>query len=185
MRGTGVDNAGFMHRLFCALGISLSASACSSGIETRVLSAGVSPLAGQTYALAANEYESADLSIAHGLVENALTSRGFARTANAPIYLQVTVDSRDAALALGSTAGPQSLSLAKRRKPLQSCTDKEFRVGITLTRVADGSEMYRSRVSEYHCKLPLADALPAMVNAALADLGTPRGRYVTLRRGIE
>jgi len=51
--------------------------------------------------------------------------------------------------------------------------------------VADGSEMYRSRVSEYHCRLPLAEALPIMINAALADLGKPRGSYSTLRSGIE
>lgn len=174
-----------MHRLLCALGISLLVSACSSGVETRVQSAGVTTLASQTYAVAASEYESADLKIAHGLVESALTSRGFARADNAPLHLQVTVDSRDAALSLGSSAGPQSLSPAKRRKPLQSCADKEFRVGITLTRVADGSEMYRSRVSEYHCRLPLAEALPIMINAALADLGKPRGSYSILRSGIE
>jgi hypothetical protein len=174
-----------MHRLFCALGISLLVSACSSGVETRVQSAGVTTLASQTYAIAGSEYESADLKIAQGLVERALTSRGFARADTAPLHLQVTVDSRDAALALGSSAGPQSLSPAKRRKPLQSCADKEFRVGITLTRIADGSELYRSRVSEYHCKLPLTDALPALVNAALTDLGAPRGSYSTLRSGID
>jgi hypothetical protein len=95
------------------------------------------------------------------------------------------VDSRDAALAVGSVSGPQSLSPAKRRKPFQSCADKEFRVGITLTRIADGTELYRSRVAEYHCNLPLADALPDLVDAALADLGQPRGRYSTLRSGIE
>lgn len=174
-----------MHRLLCALGISLLISACSSGIETRVQSAGVTTLESQTYAVAATEYESADLKIAHDLVEGALTSRGFARADTAPLHLQVTVDSRDASLAVGSTAGPQSLSPAKRRKPLQSCADKEFRVGITLTRMADGSEMYRSRVSEYHCRLPLAEALPIMINAALADLGKPRGSYSILRSGIE
>lgn len=182
---TGADKAGSMQRLLCALGISLLVSACSSGVETRVQTAGVSLPAGQTYMVAAIEYESPDLKIAQGLVESALTSRGFVRADTAPLHLQVTVDSRDASLALGSTTGQQSLSPAKLRKPLQNCADKEFRVGITLTRVADGSEIYRSRVSEYHCKLALADALPIMINTALADLGKPRGRYSVLRSGIE
>ena len=83
-----------MHRLLCALGISLLVSACSSGIETRVQSAGVTTLESQTYAVTATEYESADLKIAHDLVEGALTSRGFARADTAPLHLQVTVDAR-------------------------------------------------------------------------------------------
>ena len=183
--GSGIDITPPMQRTLFALGIPILLSACSSGVETRVVSAGITPLAGQTYTIPAAEYVSADLKTAQGLVQSALTSRGYRFADTAPVHLQVTLDSRDAALALGSTSGPQSLSPAKRRKPLQSCADKEFRVGITLTRVADGSELYRSRVAEYHCKMPLTDALPDLVNAALADLGQPRGRYSIYRSGVE
>jgi hypothetical protein len=185
MMGSGIDITHPMQRTLFALGVPILLSACSSGVETRVVSAGITPLAGQTYTIPAAEYVSADLKTAQGLVQSALTSRGYTFADTAPVHLQVTLDSRDAALALGTTSGPQSLSPAKRRKPLQSCADKEFRVGITLTRVADGSELYRSRVAEYHCKMPLADALPDLVNAALADLGRPRGSYSKLRSGID
>lgn len=174
-----------MHRSLCALVIALFASACSTGVETRVQTSGVTALESRSYFVTPTEYEAADLKTAHNLVESILTTRGFVRADIAPLHLQVTVDSRDASLALGSEAGPQSLSPAKRRKPLQSCADKEFRVGITLTRVADGLEIYHSRVSEHHCKLPLADALPTMINAALADMGKPRGSYTILHNGIE
>jgi len=51
--------------------------------------------------------------------------------------------------------------------------------------VIDGSEIYRGRAAEYHCKVEMADALPKLVEAALADFGTPRGNYVLTRNGRE
>lgn len=86
-------------------------------------------------------------------------------------------------MALGTAAGPGSLSPAKRKKPLQSCEDREYRVGVTLTRVADGALAYQGSAAEHHCNMPLAEALPGLVDAALADFGNPRGAYSVMREG--
>jgi hypothetical protein len=173
-----------MQRLFKLIGITLFVTACSSGVETRIHSSGTGPLSAQTYHIAMAEGASADVRRAYVLVQDALSAQGFAPADDAAILLQITVDSRDAALALG-TIGPQNLSAAKGRKPLQNCADKEFRLGLTMTRIADGAEIYRSRVAEYHCKMPLSDAMPSMVDAAVADLGKPRGSYLIRRNAVE
>lgn len=128
---------------------------------------------------------SAELHSAYKLVAASMAQKGFALAKEAPLHLEITVDARPAALSLGSKDGPDSLSPAKRKRPLQSCEDREYRLGVTLTKVGDGSEVYRGRAAEYHCKLEVADALPTLVNAALADFGSPRGTYVLTRKGRE
>lgn len=168
-----------------ALSIALLVSACSSGVETRIDSAGMSALNVQSFSGSAAEDAQADLKQAYTLARDALVARGFTPAQDGGLLLQVTLDSRDASLALGTSAGQANLSAAKRRKPLQSCEDKEFRLGLTVTRISDGTEIYRSRVAEYHCKMPLADALPFMVKTALADLGKPRGSYLVRRNAVE
>jgi hypothetical protein len=174
-----------MRYKLCSLSVALLVSACSSGVETRIDSAGMSALNVQSFSGAAAEGAPADLKQAYTLARDALVARGFTPAQDGGILLQVTLDSRDASVALGTSAGQANLSAAKRRKPLQSCADKEFRLGLTMTRIGDGTEIYRSRVAEYHCKMPLADALPFMVKTALADLGTPRGSYLVRRNGVD
>jgi hypothetical protein len=163
----------------------LIVSACSSGVETRIASGGVTSPQTEPYMVSALPNSSAALQAGYALVGEGLAAKGFVTAAEAPLHLEVTVDERDASLALGSGAGPQSLAAPKRKKPLQSCADREFRLGITLTRVADGVEIYRGRAAEYHCKMSVTDALPALVDAALADFGQPRGSYIVKRNAKE
>ncbi len=174
-----------MRYTLCALSGAMLVSACSSGVETRIDSAGLSALNVQSFSGAAAEDAPADLKQAYSLARDALISRGFTPAQDGGLLLQVTLDSRDASVAVGTSAGQANLSAAKLRKPLQSCADKEFRLGLTMTRIGDGTEIYRSRVAEYHCKMPLTDALPFMVKTALADLGKPRGSYLVRRNGVE
>jgi hypothetical protein len=174
-----------MRYTLCALSVALLVSACSSGVETRIDTAGLNALNVQFFKDEAAEDAPADLKQAYNLARDALISRGFTPAQNGGLLLQVTLDSRDASFALGTSAGQANLSAAKRRKPLQSCADKEFRLGLTMTRIDDGTEIYRSRVAEYHCKMPLADALPFMVKTALADLGQPRGSYLVRRNAVD
>jgi hypothetical protein len=75
MMGSGIDITHTMQRTLFALGVPILLSACSSGVETRVVSAGITPLSSQTYTIPAAEYVSADLKTAHGLAQNALMSR--------------------------------------------------------------------------------------------------------------
>jgi hypothetical protein len=163
--------------------LSAALAGCSAGVETRISSSGVEVVQPQAIMMSIDAKASPELRRAYALVADDLAAKGYTAAADAPLYLAVTVDARDAGLALN--AGASNLSAAKTRKPFQSCADLEYRVGVTLTRVADGSEVYRGRSAEYHCKMTIADALPDLVKAALADFGKPRGSYVVTRRAVE
>jgi hypothetical protein len=156
-------------------------SGCSTGVETRVSSSGANQLPAGSYMVAALAEAATDLRVARSLVAERLAQKGFIEAKEAPLHLEVTFDVRDASLSLGSSAGPGSISGAKKRKPLQSCVDREYRLGVTLTQIADGAELYRGRAAEYHCNMPAKEALPALVDAVLADMGQPRGSYVVKR----
>ncbi len=168
--------------LVTLLGASFVA-ACSPGVETRISSSGIANAGPQAVMLSIEPGASPELRAAYALVTSDLTKKGYAVASEAPLHLAVTVDARDADLAL--KAGAANLSAAKKKKAFQNCNDKEYRVGVTLTRVADGDEVYRGRSSEYHCKMAIADALPNLVETALADLGTPRGSYSVMRSAVE
>jgi hypothetical protein len=176
------------HRQYCgsarALVIILAASliaGCSQTVETRISSAGLSAPAAARFVLADSKAATPELRHAQMLVTDALLAHGFQPGDAATLHLEITVADRPAALALGTAAGPGSLSPAKRKKPLQSCEDREYRIGVALTRIADGMLIYQANAAEYHCKLKLAEALPDLVQAALADFGTPRGAYARRR----
>jgi hypothetical protein len=166
--------------IFLSAAASLLAS-CSPSVETRISSAGTA-FAPAGFALAANSPETPELRYAQSLVSETLVSRGFKAVDAAPLNLEVTMSVRPAALALGTSTGPDSLAKAKRKKPLQSCEDREYRIGVALTRIGDGALLYRGTAAEYHCNMPLAQALPALIDAALADLGKPRGDYAVVRK---
>lgn len=169
-----------MMRLTFPIASLLFISACSSGVETRILSSGVANPTAAPFMISTVAETSDELRTAYTLVAKNMADKGFVLAKEAPLHLEITVDARTADLALGSTTGP--LSPAKKPKPLQSCADKEYRLGVTLTRVADGVEIYKGRAAEYHCKMLIKEALPMLVTAALADLGQPRGSYVVKRQ---
>ena len=156
---------------------------CSQTVETRIMSKGQSTLVAGPFSLSENKTQTAELLAAQKLVSDALVSRGYAIAENGALHLEVSLAERPAELSLGTAVGPASLAVAKRKKPLQSCKDREYRIGVALTRIADGALMYQSSAAEYHCNQTLADALPELVKAALADLGNPRGIYVVKRTG--
>jgi hypothetical protein len=155
---------------------------CVPTVETRIMSSGQPTVAGAIFSLSDDQISTPELRYAQNLVADALRAKGFTSGESAALHLEVTLAVRSASLALGTAAGPGSLSPAKRQKPLQSCDDREFRVGVALTRVADGVLAYQGSAAEYHCNLPLAEALPDLVDAALADFGNPRGGYVVSRK---
>lgn len=165
--------------------LTLLASGCGQTIETRVTSMGAPSATPAVFMISTTEETPADVRRAYPIVAKRMATKGYSLAKEAPLHVQVTVDARNAALALGNKEGVSALSSAKARKPFQNCEDREYRVGITLTRVADGTELFRGRAAEYHCKMTLADALPALVDAALSDLGAPRGSYIITRKGID
>lgn len=175
-----------MKRNFSPLiALTLLATGCGQAIDTRVTSLGTPWATPAAFMISTTDETPAEVRRAYPIVAKRMAAKGYHLTKDAPLHVQVTVDARNAALALGNTEGVSALSSAKSRKPFQSCEDREYRVGVTLTRVADGVELFRGRAAEYHCKMPLGDALPALVNAALADLGGPRGTYIVTRKGVD
>jgi len=165
--------------------LTLLASGCGQTIDTRVTSLGTPWATPAAFMMSTTDETPTEVRRAYPIVTKRMAAKGYSLAKEAPLHLQVTVDARSAALALGNADGVAALSGAKARKPFQSCEDREYRVGVTLTRVADGVELFRGRAAEHHCKMPLGDALPALVNAALADLGGPRGSYIITRRGVD
>ncbi len=156
-------------------------ASCSPSVETRISSTGTA-FGPAGFAIVGSSPQTPELRYARSLVSEALVSRGFKVVDAGPLNLEVTLAVRPAALALGNGAGPDSLAKAKRKKPLQSCEDREYRIGIALTRISDGALVYRGTAAEYHCNMPLAKALPELVEAALVDLGEPRGNYAVKRK---
>ncbi len=171
-----------MKRLLLSLAVSGALAGCAGPIETRVNSMGQAAAVSGSYVLAeTNDAESPELLMARRLVTERLNAKGLSASKTATLHLEVTVSSRDAAL--GLKQGDQSLSGAKPKKPFQNCKDKEYRLGIVLTRIADAEVVYRGSASEYHCNASLGDAVPGLVDAALADLGAPKGQYAAKRTG--
>ncbi len=156
---------------------------CSQTVETRISSAGQPSAVTGSFTFSDTEAPTSESRYARNLVSDALLERGFKADESGSLHLEVTLAVRPASLALGTATGPGSLSPAKRQKPLQSCEDREYRVGVTLTLIANGALAYQSSAAEYHCNMPLSEALPGLVDAALADLGNPRGEYKIQRAG--
>ncbi|MGB5076799.1 MAG: hypothetical protein WBO17_04905 [Sphingorhabdus sp.] len=158
-------------------------SGCSNSIETRVDSAGQSSSTPFNLSYDFSASRPAEMEAAHRAVVEALGAKGYVIAENAVAHLEVTLSSRPARLALGTAEHASSLSPAKKKKPLQNCDDKEYRLVVTITKLDGGSVIYRGSAAEYHCHLPLAQAVPLLVSAALSDLGRPRGNYSVSRRG--
>ncbi len=157
--------------------LAASLSACAGPLETRVSSSGATALAPATYIWAPDSgVASNDVAEAKRLVSAKLAERGFTAADTGSLHMEVAVASRPASL--GLVAGEKDvLSPVRRKKTFQRCGDNEYRLGITITQIADGAEVYRGNASEYHCKEALGSVLPRLVDAALADLGQPRGTY--------
>ena len=157
-----------------------SLAGCSNTVETRITSSGQSNLT-PTSLLFDAVAQPAELTAAYKMVAEALGKKGFAVAENGAVHLQVTLSSRPAQLAIGTGPTANNLSPAKQKKALQSCADKEYRLVVILTQIADGTEIYRGSAAEYHCNLTLAETTQPLVTAALADLGNPRGAHITKR----
>jgi hypothetical protein len=149
----------------------LSVTACAGPIETRIDSAGVALVKPTTFQI--GEAASAE---ATPTIIGLLQQKGYQQAGTGQLSLQVALSDRPAELALQS--GAATLSPAKGKK---RCAKREYRLGVTLTRISDGAEIYRANAAEFHCKLTLADVLPILAQSALADLGAPRGAYIVNR----
>jgi hypothetical protein len=147
---------------------------CVGPIQTRVDSAGATDV--QPISFAANGDATGVAVTARSKVTALLEKRGYSVTANPDLNLQVTVSDRPAELALKNGDATLSPSADKKR-----CAKRDYRLGITLIRISDGSVFYRASAAEFHCKLGIEDRLDDLANAALQDLGAPKGSYIVTR----
>lgn len=159
---------------------------CSAPVETRVLSSGTG--LGEAPALLAEEGVAPPLAAkARAMVVAELENHLGLSAKPATHRLTVTVSERPAALSLvaGDKASTRTIAGAKARKPLQNCADREYRLTVLLTRIADGSDSYRGEAASYQCKATIEERLPYLVTAAIADLRAPKGRYSIRQAGRE
>ena len=126
-----------------------------------------------------------------GLVTAELERQGFTQNAAALMLVHIAFADRPASIAIttGEKDERAPVAVAKDRKPLQSCDDREHRLIVSIANQVDGTMIYKGSASEYHCKGEFADSLPHLVKAALSDFGAGsdggvRTRTVT-RSGIE
>ena len=164
----------------------LGLSSCAGPVETRVNSTG--PGVGASTIILQEALPVASTAAqARAAVIMLLADRGYRETQTGNVQLHVAFAERDAAISVKSKSGDAvtDIAAAKVQKPLQSCADREMRLAVTLTRITDGAELYRGTASEYHCKAQMAEVLPALVTAALADLSQPKGAYKIKRQGLE
>ncbi|MEO1044298.1 MAG: hypothetical protein AAFX04_02535 [Pseudomonadota bacterium] len=105
----------------------------------------------------------------------------------ADYMLLVTLSERSAAIGLKAVGDDTARTIAtpKEQEFLQSCEDVEHRLTISLLRQSDGSTAYNGSAAEHHCKAGLAESMPHLVAAALADFGRPGGQRVVHRKGVE
>lgn len=172
----------FLSVSLCVLGL----AACAGPIETRVVSGGEG-LAVPTSILREEPPKSAIAAQAHALASQHLAGLGYAQSDSGALQLHIGFAERDAAISVKAKSGEtaRDIAAAKARKPLQSCADREMRLTLTLTRIADGAELYRGSAAEHHCKAQAAEVVPHLVQAALGDLARPKGAYSLKRQGLE
>jgi hypothetical protein len=170
-----------MRRYLPLLATSLLLTACVQKVDTRVNSAGAASPTPASYILVAPEkVTSPSYKAAQWLVADRLSKRGYTVSETGTLYLQVGIASRPASLELKQ---PDTiLGEASKKPPSKRCPLNEYRLTVSLTKVTDGTEIYRASASEYHCKLSLEAVLPVLADAALADLGQPKGAYVIERK---
>ena len=152
----------------------LLVTACIGPIETRVDSRGTA--GAQPVSFAADPDVLGPAEATQKLVAQALAAKGYRTADVADVSLHVTLSDRPADLSLHS--GPAVLAPTSGK---MRCAKREYRLGVTLTKIADGSLYYQSHAAEFHCKLTVEQVLPALVDAALKDIGAPRGSYTVKR----
>jgi hypothetical protein len=110
---------------------------------------------------------------------------GIIASGNGTMRLDVSFSTRPADINLrigeiGSAVVGKKRSTYPRKS--RRCSPVDFRLGVVLTRIANGAEEYRASATERHCDGDAATALPVLASAVLADIGKPKGDYVIERK---
>jgi hypothetical protein len=153
---------------------------CASPIETRINSAGEKDPALSAFVLG-TEPRSEEGKAAQESVLAKLSERGLKANDAAPLRLDVTFSSLPASLKL---VGSQGLGKAKPKRKSKTCNSVEHKLGIALARISDGAVVYRSVALEYHCAGNALAVIPVLADAAVKDIGAPKGPYFVERKPL-
>lgn len=176
-----------------SIGMMLAASAlvtaCAGPIETRIDSAlTAAPAKGASYILSAPEGPLGSVeNEAARLLETRLAEHGLSRTTDAETATHaVALSVSDRPADMTYRTGDNALTTVKPKKPFQNCQDRDFRVAVVITRIADASDTYRGSAAEYHCKAKMLAVMPSLLDAALSGLsGDVSGARIVKRKGLE
>ncbi len=168
-----------------ALAVIASLAACTPAVMTRIESkseAGNAAIAPANFAIIrpTKTAASAEWDAARSAVAAKLNAKGFAAAEPAVYAVDVTLSSRLANLALAVDAGAGAQSNTKPGN--KNCANVDYRLAVGVTRIADGALLYQGSAAETHCKDALSAVVPVLVDAAMADLGAPRGVYTVQRK---
>lgn len=166
----------------------LSLSACAPALMTRIDSSGA-PAQAITKGNAAiilptkinitPEWQQARDAILANLQKKGVD---VAEPATYSIEISLAARPADLSLAtLGSTAGMEPIAPIGQKGGTK-CVNNDYRLVVVLSRIADGTLLYKGSASEYHCKEKLAEIIPVLVDAAMRDFGNPKGNYTVIRR---
>lgn len=150
---------------------------CAHHVETRVTSEGSTAITAAT--IMRNDDSAAAPSEAQKLVSEALVAKGYRIADSAVYHLEVAWSARPASLAISTKKGVADIAEGAKSG---GCKATEYRLGVTLTKIADGQQDYHAVASEHHCQMPVTQVLPILVAAATADVGAPRGAYKIKRK---
>ncbi|MEP0642253.1 hypothetical protein [Parasphingorhabdus sp.] len=155
---------------------SIAVSGCSGPIQTRVQTHQViaSPAEKQFTISSLHAVANQDLALARDVVAKSLSAKGYQLTPNASILVHVGLSDRLANFSInaGDKTAEETIAIAKKAKPLQSCQDREHRLTVNLFDQARGSKLYSGNASEYHCKGTIQKSLPFLAKSALSGLDT-------------
>ncbi len=161
--------------------LAILATGCTSPIETRVSSIGENTPASSRY-FWGNRISFGEANEVTQLIESRLLAKGLAIGETAPMRLDATFSALPAALKLRIGNGAAETTQIKPPRKSGKCEPVEYRFGLSLSRLEDGAIYYRSNAAEYHCKGNEAAILPMLIDAALVDIGSPKGNYSILRK---
>jgi hypothetical protein len=172
---------------FCLFGIWMLAS-CAPAITTQIESSSVAntPIApgNVVLILPAKIGPNAEWLSARDAVLGKLAAKGFSVAEPAAYSLEVTLASRPADLALATMRDGANVVLASGngKKGAKNCVNNDYRINIALSRLSDGAMLYKGTASENHCKAPLGEVVPFLVDTAMNDFGSPKGTYAVTRK---
>lgn len=166
---------------------------CAGPIETRVQTqssfAKQKPKSFQFATVHAPNPEMADF-VEQELGE-ALGAKGMVESKQASVLVNYSIADRPGAteIRLGEGESARTITHAKKKKPFQSCEDREHRFVVTMTDRETGNQLYRATASEFHCKANPRQSIPYLVEAALSEFngqsgGTVNSKVLT-RRGLD